>query len=237
MILAYCDETDSVQMRYSAFTLLIFPSTSIAGYRRFVVSELRKVFEKADNDATPFPTLHSVSLPEQLSDEKKVRVFQLFSEAISKYCIGICRVGYSWDNEVVKSHVATTGMSVQNSARLHSLSTVQLSAIGRFKSPIQYIWELDRENIDGFSHMYNMSTHIEHDLQLEEIRGEAYSGMNKMVVGAFFCEKRDHVMYGVDFCSRQLAIRNEPNPTAFKADCAESSTNYENLVFRNQIVS
>jgi len=234
--LVYLDETDDHARRYSAYTALIYHIDNIPAYRSFLIEGLRHIFGRGPKTAIAFPTLHASSLPSELDEKKQIELFDLFAQAIATYCSGVFREGYSWEQEAVVSWAETSNKSVQLNARKASLSSLRFQLSHQVSTPIQFIVELDKNTFEFHSDLYNIVEPLEQQLQLSHIHRGDYPKTVSNTIGTFYCEKRDHVMYSVDFCARQLAIQDERSPSAFKVGCAQSIARYRDKVLHNRIV-
>ena len=236
MHLIYVDETDDHTRRYSAYTALIYHIDNIPTYRNFLISGLRDIFGREPQDATAFPTLHASELPVELGENKKIELFDLIAQAIAKYCTGVIREGYSWEQDAVVSCADHNNKSALLNARKASLSSLRIKLSDQISTPIQFIVELDKKTFEFHSDLYNIAEPMEQQLQLSHIYHGDYPQTASNTIGTFYCEKRDHVMYSVDFCARQLAIQDERSPSAFKVACAQSISHYRDKVLHNRIV-
>lgn len=237
MDIIYLDETDCDAQKYSAVAALAFDDTRIPHYRKFLIQGLRKIFGRETNNAVGFPILHASQLPEELSAEQKIELFALFSNAISMHCKAILFEGYSWSNSAVVAWSKLPGMSLQKAARQAAVGSLQFELARKLDGPVQFVWENGAQSGKQLIKLYGLTEQIEQQLQMEHIgnQGAGYDINN--VVGCFYCDKRDHIMYAVDFCLRQFTILHEPCPTEFKLRCADSQKLYRDKIFGNRIVN
>jgi hypothetical protein len=233
--IVYVDEQDDERQRYSSYTACAFNTDKMHDYKISLFKGLREIFERADDDARPFPILHANALPAELDDRNKANLCKLFCELISKNCSLVYRVDYSWDHAKVARGLLPSFESRQLNARLLSLATLQHDVWQKLDGLVLFVYELDIQNVRRFEQFYNYSQHAETSWQLELLTGEAAYSIPSRVIGSLYCNKKDHFIYAADFASYQLYLLGKPSLSAFQLSC-RGSERFQHLVFRNEII-
>lgn len=240
MFLAYCDEQDCHERKYSAAIACVFQAGNAPLFREHLVSGMRRIFNRAPDNASPFPTLHASKLPADLDDEGKIDLFRHIIEGVKAHCSLIYRIGYSWEDPHM-SGFAEGGLSGKTSnriigCRLAAYSHLRHELAFSGMSPIALIQELDHRNFNSFDSLLNFTSNIEKMLQFKSITGKSDFAALENVIGYFYTSKRDHLTYAADFSAYLLKIQSERDTSEFKKKLLMAAPDISSIIVQNRIV-
>lgn len=232
MYCIYADEQDCDKEKYSAAIALIFPASIVSEFRFNLISRMRKIFEKGEADATPFPVLHASSLPVSLEEPKKIELFSAVIEEASKVCVGIYRVGYHWNDNQIAGIFAPT--KIEN-ARICSFTTLQQEMSQATLRPNLIIQEYDATRHKASDPWLNRTENLEQLTQLQLLGHDFHNHLSENI-GYYYAPKRDYQMYATDFVAYYLKLLQREQTSDFQRSLIEAAPNIDRLICRNEIV-
>lgn len=227
MKLIYLDETESTELRRSSVAACVFPHDQVLNYRTSLLSRLRGVFGR-DLDVSAFPVLHATKLPEELSREKRLELFQSVYTCIGEFAECVGRVGYSWDHEVFGKHKwirAKFDPALQ--ARGSALMTVLLRTWTGSEDEIVYFLEQGFSGREYIELNYDLNHSLQSSIQLEILgpgRSDGsplLSGHNR-IVGTHFSRKGDLIQSASDFVAYAFHLSDKTERTSFQDEILDS---------------
>lgn len=169
MFLAFCDEQDDSVRKYSAAVACVIEDRKVDAYRVQLISDMRRIFERDANTATPFPVLHAAELPEKLGDEAKAELFGAVIKSVKQHFQFVYRIGYGWEDPDTKG---IFGLASQRQARAAAYTTMQHELPQLNFRPMAFVQEYDESSHEGFSDILNRTANIEQLVQLNLLGGE-----------------------------------------------------------------
>ncbi|MDM7932797.1 hypothetical protein [Tabrizicola sp.] len=236
MKLVYLDETESTDLKRSSVAACIFRPDRALEYRKNLLFRLRDVFERNSNDATPFPVLHATKLPEDLSREKRLKLFLAVYSSIGDFAESIGRAGYSWNRQIFTKHKwISARFDPKIQARGAALRTVVLRTWHGSEEEILYFLEQGFSGSEYIELCYDLNVSLQAHTQLDilspdQIEEEPLISGHKRIAGTYFSRKGDLIQSASDFVAYGFHLSDKTERTSFQEEILNSFEIVRSLV-------